>query len=458
MRTGSAAAAVLLAVVAAAGIAVVARARTTPSATDATPGTMAAESALGGEALLQARPASGIDATPAKELAGLDLVKLGVDDDGATAPLPGGRVARLTLDPDLQRTAQALLDTHHIPEGAIVALDVSTFQVLAYASHLESAPPRDLCVASAPPAASVFKVVTGAALVEHAGLGPGTRQCYSGGEQRIHPSDLVDDPRRDRWCVTLAGAMGRSVNAVFARLAQRHLTAPVLDAEARAFGFGEPLPFDVPVEASKVEIPTEPLGFARTAAGFWNTSLSPLEAAYMSATIARGGESLRPAIVKDVFAPGKQPTYVAPTPAPVIRRAVSRETAQAVTAMMEHTVSEGTSYKAFHDPAGTPFLPGVPVAGKTGTLSETPKVGEARLVTWFTGFAPSRPAAGGKQIAVAVLVVNKPTWTVKANVIARELLRAYFAAQNVQGVSRPALTAVAHKGSAKGHARPRASR
>jgi len=38
---------------------------------------------------------------------------------------------------------------------------------------------------------------------------------------------------------------------------------------------------------------------------------------------------------------------------------------------------------------------------------------------------------------VAVLVVNGPSWRVKANVIAREVLQAYFAEQKVPGVSRP---------------------
>ena len=40
-------------------------------------------------------------------------------------------------------------------------------------------------------------------------------------------------------------------------------------------------------------------------------------------------------------------------------------------------------------------------------------------------------------MAVAVLVVNGPSWRVKANVVAREMLQAYFAEQKVPGVSRP---------------------
>jgi cell division protein FtsI/penicillin-binding protein 2 len=311
---------------------------------------------------------------------------------------------------------------------------------LAYASHVESGPARDLCAEATAPAASIFKVITGAALVEGAGLGADTKQCYSGGEQKILASDLEDDPIRDRWCSTLAGAMGRSLNTVFARLALKHLKAPALEETARAFGFGEPIPFDVPVQPSQVHLPSDTLGFARTAAGFWNTTLSPLEAAQISATIARGGESVRPSIVAEVADATGKPVWSSPESPPPLRRVIKPETAQALTTMMEHTVSEGTSYRAFHDARGTAFLPGVAVAGKTGTLADDK---QRRLYTWFTGFAPSRPIPGVKPVAIAVLVVNYPTWQVKANVVAREMLHAYFANQKVPSVLRPAR--IAHR-------------
>jgi cell division protein FtsI/penicillin-binding protein 2 len=114
--------------------------------------------------------------------------------------------------------------------------------------------------------------------------------------------------------------------------------------------------------------------------------------------------------------------------------------------MMESTVSDGTSYRAFHDPKGAAFLPNIGVAGKTGTLTDP---SSQRFYTWFTGFAPSHPievadgaAPDGKsprQVAIGVLVVNDPTWAIKANVVAREVLRGYFAAQKVPGVTTPPL-------------------
>ncbi len=380
-------------------------------------------------------------------LSGLDLAKLTVGDSFVTASVSETRTARLTVDPTLQRVADALMVLHRVPEAAVVLMDVATGKILVYASHVESGKARDLCVEATAPAASVFKMVTASALVEQANLGADERACYSGGEQRITPRDLVPDPKRDRWCTTLGGAMGRSINTVFARLATTHLRPAGLEGMAKSLGFGSALPFDVPVQPSAESFPEDTLGFARTAAGFWNTTLSPLHAAWLGATMARGGEPVRPLVVSDVV-DGRGAVVWTAASSVAQKRAVKQATADAVTTMMESTVSEGTSYRAFHDPKGAPFLPGVSVAGKTGTLTDA---SSRRFYTWFTGFAPSHPVAvtdavthseAGKaprQVAIGVLIVNNPTWTIKANVLAREVLRAYFASQGVPSVTTPQL-------------------
>jgi len=361
-------------------------------------------------------------------LAGVEIDKLVVHDDEVTAPAPLGRTAHLSIDPGLQRAASKVLRDYAFPEAAVVVLDTSGGRVLAWVNHIEKGPARDLCVEATAPAASVFKIVTGAALVETAGLAPDARQCYSGGESRITALDLVDDPRRDRWCATLGEAMGRSINSVFARLAIKNLTPADLTSMAGAFGFGEAVPFDVPVAVSGLYIPEDKLGFARTAAGFWNTTMSPLEAATIANTVANHGEMPRPVIVESVVdATGS--LYQAPKRA-VVRRAIHPETAVALTSMMETTISNGTSYRAFHDGEGRAFLPNMPVAGKTGTLT---RAETQQFYTWFVGFAPSR----APEVAIAVLVVNTPSWRAKANVVAREVLRAYFAAKGTPGVTRP---------------------
>jgi cell division protein FtsI/penicillin-binding protein 2 len=376
--------------------------------------------------LLALKP--GAEPGPPK-LDGLDLLRLDVRPSRVTAPLSEGRTAELTLDPGLQRIARSLLQRYRVPEGGIVLSETGSGKILTYASYVAEGEPFDVNARAGAPAASLFKVVTGAALVEKAGLNSETEQCYHGGKSRMVADELADDPRRDRWCATVAIAMGRSINVVFGRLAQKHLTPEDLLAMGGALGFGAAVPFPVPNEPPKLDVPADPLEFARTSAGFWHTTLSPLAAVVMTQTIANGGVALEPRIVASVRKGETEIWKDAGAPR-VLRRAIQGSTAAELTAMMRQTVSDGSAYKAFHDDGGRAFLPDIEVAGKTGTLSDH----EAnRHYTWFVGFAPANKPV----VAVSALIVNTPTWHIKAPQLARDLLRAYFAKQGAKGVTPP---------------------
>ena len=375
------------------------------------------------------RTSATVTARPLPKLDGIDLLRTDIRPQRVTAPLPDGRTAELTLDPVVQRAARAQMQRYRVPEAGTVMIDVKTGKVLAYASYVADGEPFDVNTRARAPAASVFKVITGAALVERAGLHSETEQCYHGGKSRIQPDELEDNPRRDRWCATVAIAMGRSLNVVFARLAQKHLTPEDLTSMGGAFGFGSSVPFVVPNEPPKIQIPQEPVEFARTAAGFWNTSLSPLAGAVLAQTIANGGITLEPRIVASVYQ-GKDTLWTEDREPRVVRQAIKSTTATELTQMMRQTVSNGSAYKSFHDESGTSYLPGIEVAGKTGTLSDH----EAnRHYTWFVGFAP----ADKPEVAISTLIVNTPSWQIKAPQLARDVLRAYFAKKRAKGVSPP---------------------
>jgi cell division protein FtsI/penicillin-binding protein 2 len=362
-------------------------------------------------------------------LEGLDLLRLDVRPNKVTAPLTDGRKAELTIDPVLQRAVRAQMETYRLPESGVVMMEVRTGRVLAYASYVAQNEKFDVNTRAGAPAASIFKMVTGAAFVEKAGLNAETEQCYHGGKSRISPAELTDDPRRDKWCATLAIAMGRSINVVFARLAQKHLTPEDLTAVGGALGFGAPVPFVVPNQAPEIKLPQDPLEFARASAGFWHTTLSPLAGASLAQTIANGGIALEPRVVQAVTR-DKEVIWKEDRPPRMLRRAVRPETAAEVTRMMLQTVSNGSGFKSFHDASGKAYLPDIAVAGKTGTLSDH---AANRHYTWFVGFAP----ADKPEIAVSALVVNTPAWHIKAPQLARDSLRAYFAKAGRKGVTAP---------------------
>jgi cell division protein FtsI/penicillin-binding protein 2 len=259
----------------------------------------------------------------------------------------------------------------------------------------------------------VFKIVTGAALVD-AGVDTTAPICYHGGSSRLTAQHLEDDPARDRTCASLTDAMGGSINAIFAKLADRHLPRATLERYASAFGFGHALPFDVPTRTSPAEVPDERLEYARTAAGFWHMHMSPLHGALIAATVANGGRMPRATIVDEVLDPSGHRAYrVEPS---IFRSVIPAATAQALNRMMQTTVTTGTAHRHFFDERGNAFLPGIAVAGKTGSLTAT---NPYRDYSWFVGFAP----ADAPEIAVAALVINEPRWRIKAAYAAREALR-----------------------------------
>lgn len=362
-------------------------------------------------------------------LTDLNLSRIDTRGGVATAPAHGERKAELTLVPKYQRAAESLLRAGHVPEGAIVMTDVKTGKVLVWANIVEDGPLRDIASEATAPSASVFKIITATALVEH-GLGPNTKQCYSGGEHQLKAIDLVDDKKRDKWCATITQAMGRSLNTVFARLANKNLDRDKLGAVAARYGYNSEIPFDVKIAPSTLKFPEDELGFARTAAGFWNSTLSPFEGANLATTIANGGEMVRLYIVNSVKDEGGE-LYKGPTGRQVLRRVIEENVAAQVTTMMENTVDSGTSYKSFHDKAGKPYLPEIRVAGKTGTL--TKPANDGPFYTWFVGFAPSRKP----EVAISVMVANHLKWRVKATNLASDMLRVYFADKGAPGVRDP---------------------
>jgi cell division protein FtsI/penicillin-binding protein 2 len=173
------------------------------------------------------------------------------------------------------------------------------------------------------------------------------------------------------------------------------------------------------VPVGRLSVPYNDLEFARTAAGFENSTLSPLGAAYIASVIAQGGLA-RPLTLR----------AAEPSSQDVPLRVLSASTARRLTHMMEITVDSGTCRQIFHDDLGQSYLPGVRVAGKTGTL----RPGARRETTsWFVGFAPSDKP----EIVVSVMLENGPVWRRRAAEVARDFLRVYFHEKGLPKIDDP---------------------
>jgi peptidoglycan glycosyltransferase len=162
-----------------------------------------------------------------------------------------------------------------------------------------------------------------------------------------------------------------------------------LREQAQKFGFDQTYLNDLggQVKSHFPENPDEPQT-ALSAIGQFDVAATPLQMAMVAAGIANNGTVMRPYVVDEVQAPNLS-LLDKTRPEAFRSNAVSSSVARDLTQMMIEVVDNGTGTTA--------QIPGIKVAGKTGTAQSSP---ERPPYAWFVSFAP----ADDPKVAVAVLV------------------------------------------------------
>jgi penicillin-binding protein A len=321
------------------------------------------------------------------------------------------------LDPAAQATALADLEAAGF--GAVVAIEPQSGRVKVLASNPPYDPNRvpyelsklntneietplfDRATQGQYPPGSTFKVVTAAAGLESGTITPETA-IDAPGELEVEGTPLRNDFGISWPGATLDTALTNSVNTWFGQLGQR-LGEDTLFEYMERFGFNSTPAIDLPADqVSKSGVfdeeellgPNDPVDLARVAIGQERLAVTPLQMAEVAAAVANKGKLMKPQIWSRVVDPdGRVTKRLDPSE---YSQPISAETAEELTTAMEGVVSEGTGTNA--------EIPGVPVAGKTGT-AETPGNkacggGEEENQAWFIGFAP----AEDPKIAIAATV------------------------------------------------------
>ncbi|HJV12731.1 MAG TPA: penicillin-binding protein 2 [Propionibacteriaceae bacterium] len=356
--------------------------------------------------------------------------------DMATNKTPKGATVQTTIVPKIQKAATDALGNQ---KGAVVALDPKTGAVLAMvtsptfdpndiASHdfeaagkaydrLASDPQHPLTNRGAReiyPPGSTFKLVTAAA-------------ALADGKT---PNSMVESPDRLRLpgtrvylsnstnCggtkITMTQALEVSCNTAFANLGLE-MGASKLREQAQLFGFDRRHLADLGGVASQFPDKLNEAQLALSSIGQYDVAASPLQMAMVSAAIANDGVLMDPYIVSSVRSADLKPIQT--HKATDLSTAMSADNAQDLQQMMLQVVNEGTGRNA--------QIPGVEVAGKTGTAQSDPK---RKPFAWFTSFAPvDNPA-----IAVAVIVED-------ANIARSDIAGGRLAAPIAKSVMEAAL-------------------
>jgi peptidoglycan glycosyltransferase len=330
---------------------------------------------------------------------------------------PKGGDVSLTINPQAQNAAyDGLRELGGAGiKGSVVALDPSTGALLAMASSPtynpndlsshrlseissawerlnadENRPMLNRSIQERFPPGSTFKLVTAAAALSSGQYTP--ESMVPGGAELDLP--LTDDTLPNDGggtCggerVTLTQALMVSCNVAFGWLGME-LGDDALREQAEKFGFGDKYLDDLNGQVESV-FPAEPdePQTALSAIGQFEVAATPLQMAMVTGGIANGGTVMKPYLVDEVRSPNLDVLDKA-SPEPY-RSAVSSSVARDLTQMMIEVVDQGTGTTA--------QIPGIKVAGKTGTAQTSV---DRNPYAWFVSFAP----ADDPQVAVAVLI------------------------------------------------------
>jgi penicillin-binding protein 2 len=360
-------------------------------------------------------------------------------------PIPGKQI-QLTIDYDLQQVAEDALAGK---KGAIVALDPSTGEILAYVSR-PAPDPNDFAIrvskeewqrlnrdvdhplmnrviqAQLAPG-SVFKIVMATAMLQEkvppenfTAFCPGYATFYG----RMFKCDTYG--KGGDGVVNLHRAILRSCDVFFYNVGMR-MGIDRISKYAKLLGLGAKTGIDLPAEESGL-VPSEewaqrvyhrkwyPGETISVSIGQGAVTATPIQLVRMIGGVASGGVFKQPHLLKDAQNIGDN------------RVELAEDTVEQVTQGMYAVVNEG----------GTAFasrLEGIEFCGKTGTaqvIGEDAKTrygkGEKKFKNnaWFVGYAPRR----NPEIAVSVLVEEGGFGAVSSAPIARDIIRAYYEKKN----------------------------
>jgi peptidoglycan glycosyltransferase len=345
-----------------------------------------------------------------------------------TSLLSGGRSAPrgaevvTTLDLNVQRALAAALAGRARAAG--IVMDPRTGAVLALAATPvfnpntldrnwkaliadPASPLLDRSTTGLYPPGSTFKIVTAGDALAAGLVTPATTFVDNGG-LTVGNFIVRDDQNEVTGTQNLTGAFALSSNVDFAAIALKIGPDRWFEDAAR-WGLGQPVNFDLPVARDRLPPRDEVTPSVLAQLGFGQASLlvTPMRMALVAATIADGGRTPRPYVVRSIA--GSE-THLATQPEQ-LAAPLDAETAHQVRDLMIAVVQRGTGTGA--------ALPGVTVAGKTGTATNPHGPAHA----WFVAFAP----AEAPRVVVAVIVENAGYGAAVAVPIVRDVLRVALA-------------------------------
>jgi cell division protein FtsI/penicillin-binding protein 2 len=340
-----------------------------------------------------------------------------------TQPPVQGTPLRTTLDQTVESAADAALSTITNQPSALVAVRVSTGQVVAVANGPAGGGFDTALLGQIVPG-SAFKIVTTTALLEQ-GFNVNTAvPCVP--QIVVFGKTFHNYEGEQLGSVPFHTDFAKSCNTAFISLAPK-VPGPTLSNTAQTLGIGACWSLGTPAFRGSVSLPKDATDLAATSFGQGSTLVSPVSLAVAVATVARGhyippqlvvtgkpadcssGSSASPGASAPAGASASAAAAPAPTPGPPFATNVITQ----LHSLMREVVTDGTGTVLAKAPGG-------PVMGKTGTAEYGPGA-TPKTHAWFVGYQGD--------IAFAVYVQDGQSGGAVAAPVALSFL------QNLAGVS-----------------------
>ncbi len=332
-----------------------------------------------------------------------------------------------TLDKRISDYVKKRIKRYRPEYVSVVMLDNNTGKILTALDYERKTGTfgKSMTFATTHPAASIFKIITTAELLENTPIDKESIFKFVGKSTTLYKYQLKK-PKSSRWVrtATLKQAFALSNNVIYGKAAINNIFAVNLFKMAQKFGFNRNLFEEIDLGKAVMKLPSTQYGLAEMASGFnRRTMMSPVHGAMLASIIANNGVAKYPHIVEKVVNHSKQEEVWKFNDKS--EKVISSNTASDIQEMMELTVSRGTARSSLRFLKRKRVFGKLRIGGKTGTITGGIPHGKR---DWFVSYAypGSSENKNDKGISLCVMLVNVDKWHVKAPVLAGDIINFYY--------------------------------
>ncbi len=329
---------------------------------------------------------------------------------------------KYTFNDELSKYIKKQLRYYRSDYASVVVIDNNNGHILSAVDYTRGTKSfgKNLTFSSTNPAASVFKVITAADLVENAEMSSDSVFTYRGKSTTLYKYQLKD--KKTKWTrqVPFGRAFASSNNVVFAKAAMKNSNLNRLSKMANKFGFNKDILQFINSGNSTLYQEQSDYALAELASGFnRETMMSPVHGATIASIVANDGLFKKPTLIAEI----EELEYNREIWKPKfeIERILRKSSAQSIQKMMKRTVTRGTARSAFR-PWKIKRIKDIEIGGKTGTITGGLPHGKR---DWFVSYAVPQEEQD-KGISVCVMIVNVKKWYVKSTVLAKKIIEHYY--------------------------------